>query len=168
MKIVNEKGKLFGIINVVDLVVLLFIILVAAAAIYKFAAPAASEVIAPKSDMYVTMRIRGTFDYLDAEIADKLKPGDKLIAGSDYIPGAEVVSVKKIPYLSAGETSEGKFVTSEDPQKSDTIIVVKAKQAKNDPILKIGNQEVRIARGFIFKTQLFEMNAIIESVEFDG
>lgn len=168
MKIVNEKGKLFGIINVVDLVVLLCIVLVAVAAIYKFAAPAATNVIAPKSDMYVTMRVRGTFDYLDVEIEKKLLPGSRLIAGSGYIDGAEVVSVKRIPYLTAGLTDKGTFITSEDPQKSDTLIVVKAKQAKDDPILKIGNQEIRIGRGFIFKTQQFEMNAIIESVEFDG
>ncbi|MBQ3224266.1 MAG: DUF4330 family protein, partial [Oscillospiraceae bacterium] len=48
MKIVNEKGKLFGVINVIDLVILLCIALVAVAAVYKLAAPAASDVIAPK------------------------------------------------------------------------------------------------------------------------
>ena len=68
MKIVNEKGKLFGIINVIDLVVILVIAIVAVAAVYKFAAPAAGDVIAPKSDMTVTMRVRGAMDYLEAEV----------------------------------------------------------------------------------------------------
>lgn len=167
MKIVNEKGKLFGIINVIDLVILLVIALVAVAAVYKFAAPAASNVIAPKADMTVTMRVRGAMDYLENEVL-KLEPGARLVAGSDYIADAKVVSVESVPYLSAGTTDEGKFVTSEDPQKCDLIITVKSKQSKTDPILKIGTQEVRIGRGFIFKTQTVEVNAIIETVEFDG
>lgn len=168
MKLINEKGKLFGVINVIDLIILVCIILVAVALVYKFAAPAATEVISPKADMYVTMRVRGAMDYLDAEAKKHLTPGTRLIAGSDYIAGAEVVSVESVPYLSAANTDSGKFVTAADPQKSDLLITVKAKQAKNDPILKIGTQEIRIGRGFIFKTQTVEVNAIIETVEFDG
>ena len=117
--------------------------------------------------MYVTMRVRGAMDYLDAEIK-KLTPGTRLVAGSDFIADAEVVSVESVPYLSAASTDDGTFVTAQDPQKTDVIITVKAKQAKDDPILKIGTQDVRIGRGFIFKTQRFEVNAIIETVEFDG
>ena len=166
MKLVNEKGMLFGIINVIDLAIILVIALVAVAAVFKFAAPAASEAIAPKSDMTVTLRVRGAMNYLKDEVL-KLQPGVKLIAGSDYI-AAEVVSVESIPYLSAATTSDGKFVTSEDAQKCDLIIKIHAKQAKNDPILKVGNQEIRIGRGFIFKTQTIEVNAIIEEVQFNG
>lgn len=166
MKIVNEKGKLFGVINVIDLVILLCIALVAVAAVYKFAAPAASDVIAPKSDMTVTMRVRGAMDYLEEEVL-KLEAGERLIMGSDYVD-AEVVSVESVPYLSAATSDEGKFITAEDPQKSDLLIKIHSKQSKNDPILKIGNQEIRIGRGFIFKTQTIEVNAIIEKVEFDG
>ncbi len=167
MKIINEKGKLFGVINVIDLIILLCVALVAVAVVYKFAAPAATEAISPKSDMYVTMRVRGAMDYLDAEVK-KLTPGTRLVAGSDYIADAEVVSVESVPYLSAATTDSGKFVTAADPQKTDLLIKVKAKQSKTDPILKIGTQEVRIGRGFIFKTQTVEVNAIIETVEFDG
>ncbi len=166
MKIVNEKGKLFGVINVIDLVILLCIALVAVAAVYKFAAPAASDVIAPKSDMTVTMRVRGAMDYLEEEVL-KLQAGERLIMGSDYVD-AEVISVESVPYLSAATSDEGKFITAEDPQKSDLLIKIHSKQSKNDAILKIGNQEIRIGRGFIFKTQTIEVNAIIEKVEFDG
>ncbi len=166
MKIVNEKGKLFGVINVIDLVILLCIAIVAVAAVYKLAVPAASDVIAPKSDMTVTMRVRGAMDYLEEEVL-KLQPGERLIMGSDYVD-AEVVSVESVPYLAAATSDEGKFITAEDPQKSDLLIKIHAKQSKNDPILKIGTQEIRIGRGFTFKTQTIEVNAIIEKVEFDG
>jgi len=168
MKIINEKGKLFGIINIIDLVVILCIALVAFALIYKLGAPAAENVVAPKSDMIVKMRVRGAMDYLEKEVNKHLPAGTRLVAGNDYIPDAEVVSVTSEPYLAGVTTADGRVVTEADPQKSDLIITVRAKQNKNDPILKIGNQEIRIGRGFIFKTQTFEINAIIETVEFDG
>ncbi len=166
MKIVNEKGKLFGIINVVDLIILLAIALAAVAAVYKFAAPAAGEVIAPKADMYVTMRVRAAMDYLESEVL-KLTPGERLVSGNDFLD-ATLVSVESIPYLSAASTADGEYRTANDPQKRDLLITVKGKASKTDPALKIGNQEVRIGRGFIFKTQTVELNAIIETVEFDG
>ena len=168
MKLIDEKGKLFGKINIIDLIIIICVVLVAAALVYKFAAPAAENVVAPKSDMIVTMRVRGAMDYLDTEVKKELAPGTKLVAGSDYIAGAEVVSVESVPYLVAATTDDGEIVTVSDPQKRDLIITVKSKQNKNDPILKIGTQEVRIGRGFIFKTQTVEVNAIIETVEFDG
>ncbi len=168
MKLINEKGKLFGIINVIDLVILLCIVLVAVALVYKLAAPAAADVIAPKSDMIVTMRVRGAMDYLDVEAKKELVPGTRLVAGSDYIADAEVIAVESVPYLAAVTAADGTVITAEDPQKTDLIITVRAKQNKNDPILKIGTQEIRIGRGFIFKSQTVEVNAIIETVEFDG
>ena len=165
MKIVNEKGKLFGIINIIDLIVLVCIVLVAGALVYKFAAPAASDVIAPKADMYVTMRVRGAMDYLKDEVT-KLEAGQQLVAGSSYVSETELVSVESLPYLAAATSDAGQFITANDPQKSDLMIVVKAKQNKDEAIYKIGNQEVRIGRGFIFKTQTVEVNAIVEKIEF--
>ncbi len=168
MKLIDQKGKLFGKINIIDLIIIVCVVVVAAALAYKFVAPAAESVVAPKSDMYVTMRVRGGMDYLDKEVNDHLKPGTKLIAGSDYIAGAEVVDVWSDDYLAAVPKDDGTVATASDPQKRDIFIKVKAKQNKNDPILKIGNQEIRIGRGFIFKTQTIEVNAIIETVEFNG
>ena len=167
MKLIDEKGKLFGLINIIDLIIVLCIALVAVAAAYKFAAPAATDVIAPKSDMVVTMRVRGSMGYLDREVK-KLTPGTRLVAGSGYVADAEVVSVESVPYRITTPTDDGRLVGANDPEKTDLIITVKAKQSKTDPILKIGNQEVRIGRGFIFKTQTVEVNAIIETVEFNG
>ena len=168
MKLINEKGKLFGKINIIDLLIILCVVIAAAALVYKFAAPAAESVVAPKSDMYVTMRVRGVMDFQHEDLMENLQPGSPLIAGSGYIDGAEVVSAELVPYLAAVPLENGEIFTGEDPQKKDLIIVVKAKQNKADPILKIGNQEVRVGRGFIFKTQKVEVNANIEAVDFNG
>ena len=50
MKIINEKGKLFGIINLVDLLVLLLVIAVVAVVGIKLFGTKAVEVVSSKSD----------------------------------------------------------------------------------------------------------------------
>ena len=165
MKIVNEKGKLFGLINIVDLVVLLVVLLLGAALFVKVVLPAASDVLSPDSEMVVTLRIRGVMDYMKEQVKD-IKPGAALVAGSEYVPDTKVLSIVEEPYKAAANTDGGEIKTATDPQKYDLIIKVSAKQGKGNPIYKIGNQEVRVGRGFIFKTQTVEQNSIIERIEF--
>ncbi len=165
MKIVNEKGKLFGLINVVDLIVLVVVLLLAAALFVKVILPAASDVLAPDSQMVVTLRVRGVMDYMKDQIKE-INPGTPLVAGSAYVSGTKVLSVEEIPYMAAANTDEGEIKTATDPQKYDIVIKISANQNKGDAIYKIGNQEVRVGRGFIFKTQTVEQNAIIERIEF--
>ena len=169
MKLVNEKGKLFGIINLVDLVVVLCVLLIGAAVVIKFVLPAASDVVSTKSEMVVTLRVRGAMPYLKDEVDKMVKPGDKLVAGSDFVAGAEVVSVETdIPYRASISTADGKFVPADDAEKYDLIFTIKSPQSKSAPIYKVGNQEIRVGRGFTFKTQTIELNTIIETVEFNG
>ena len=59
MKIINEKGKLFGIINVVDLLVLVAAIAVVAGVGYKLFAKQIKEVASPQVSLTMTVRVRG-------------------------------------------------------------------------------------------------------------
>ena len=64
MKIINEKGKLFGVINVVDLLVLLAAIAVIAGVGYKLFAPQIASVAARQVPMTVTVRVLGATPFL--------------------------------------------------------------------------------------------------------
>lgn len=166
MKIINEKGKLFGLINIVDLIIIIALLAVIGAVGVKLLAKPVGETISPKSEMIVTMRVRGAMLYFTDEIM-KIEPGEKLVAGNSYVDG-EVVSIERVPYEVLTTTDDGRIVKAVDPEREDIIITVKAKENKNSPTLKIGNQDVRIGRSFIFKTQTFEISATIETVTFNG
>ena len=167
MKIVNEKGKLFGIINPIDLIVVLAIIAVIAAVGVKFLRAPVEAVVAPKQEMEVTLRVRGAMPSL-VEATSAIQPGTKLIAGNDYISDASVVSVKIEDYVYTIADDKGVTVETVDPMKKDIIIVIKGTGSPTDAILKIGNQEVRTGRGFIFKTNTVEVNTNIDAVIFNG
>lgn len=167
MKIINEKGKLFGIINPIDLIILLAIIAVVAAFGIKTLKEPVQSVVVDKPDMYVTLRVRGAMPSL-VEATKAIEPGTRLVAGNGYVNDATVEEVKIEPYVYTGETAEGVSVLCTDPMKNDIVIVVKSEANPNDAVIKMGNQEIRTGRGFIFKTNLVEVNSTIESVRFDG
>ena len=167
MKLVNEKGKLFGIINPVDLLILIAILLAVAAVGYKFLAAPVTEAVIPEKEATVVMRIRGAMPYLTEEIKTKVVEGEKLIAGNDYINGT-VKSIEVIPYVVTVTTADGQLKEATDPIKSDILVTVTSKGNPDAPIFKIGNQEVRAGRGFTFKTSRVEVEAIVDSVNFNG
>lgn len=167
MKLINEKGKLFGVINVVDLLIILAVIVVIAAAGYKFLAKPAGETFAPKAEMVVSMRVRGAMPYFTDEIM-KLTEGERLVAGNSFIDGATVVKIERVPYEMLVTTDDGRILNAVDPEREDVIITVKSPETKSSPNYKIGNQDVKIGRSFIFKTQTVEVAAIIETVIFNG
>ena len=59
MKIINEKGKLFGLINIVDLLVLIAAVAVAAGVGYKLFAPQIKESVQPQVELTAIVRERG-------------------------------------------------------------------------------------------------------------
>ena len=84
MKIINEKGKLFGVINVVDLLVLLAAIAVIAGVGYKLFAPQIASVAARQVPMTVTVRVRGATPFLVEEVQRNSQVGKQIVSGSSF------------------------------------------------------------------------------------
>lgn len=166
MKLIDEKGKLFGKVNLVDILVVILVVgLVAGVGVRltskKLNANGGNPLTSKDQYCYVTV-----FSSLVVpEIADNLKVGDKLVANNAYTD-AEVVSVKSEPAAYVGVNSEGKAVYSEHPIWKDVTVVVKEKVDPSSVILKVGNQEARIGYNYILKTQTVETNCKIRGIEF--
>ncbi|MBQ3054744.1 MAG: DUF4330 domain-containing protein [Oscillospiraceae bacterium] len=167
MKLVNERGKLFGIINLVDLVLLLVIILGGLAVGYKMLSKPIQQIVNANVPVTVTVRVRGAMPYLVSEMTENIKAGDRLVSGNSF-DNAEVVSLEAVPYVYSSTTPAGMPIDITDPSKKDVIITIKSVGDPNAAIFKIGSQEVRTGSGFTFKTNRFEIGSIVQSVKFDG
>lgn len=165
MKIINEKGKLFGLVNIVDLFVLLAILAVAGGVCWKLFAPKVQEAVSPQVEMTSIMRVRGASPFLLAEIERNPQVGKEIVSGNSYTD-AVIDSMTIEPYTIQIQTADGRVVTATDPDKMDLVFVVKSQVTKNTPAPKIGTQEVRAGRTFILKTNDFETTANIDSVDF--
>ena len=165
MKIIDEKGKLFGKINVVDLVVLLIVAALVVGVIVRFSSAKLNanggNPLSEKEDVYVTLYA----NLVVPEIAQNLKAGQKLVANNEYTD-AEIVSVKVEDAAYVGTNSDGIAIESKHPIWKDVTVVVKEKVNPNSVILKVGGQEARVGYSYILKTQTVETNCKIRGISF--
>ncbi|MHB8065850.1 MAG: DUF4330 domain-containing protein [Ruminiclostridium sp.] len=159
MKIVNEKGKLFGLINIIDLSIIILILLVGSVfllkAIGKDVGPIKSE------QQNITVTFRGVVRVADQLKA--LKENDQLIS----ILNPAAAYIKSITYndlIVTNSTADGKQVTATDPLRKEFIVKFTMKTSGSG-IIKLDTQEVSVGKSFFLKTHTFESNGTIEAIE---
>ncbi len=164
MKIVNEKGKLFGLINVVDLLVLIAIVAVAGAIVWQLLGDRVSDAISEQAELTAVVAIAGSHPDLVAEVQRQDLVGQRMVSGNAYLD-AYISDVWFDDYVMQNPTADGSIVDAVDPTKQDIMIEIKTTVAKDTASPKIGSQEVRTGRTFIVKTQTFECSGIIYYME---
>lgn len=164
MKVINEKGKLFGVINIVDLLVLLAAIAVVAGVGYKLFAPKIADVTAKQVELTMVVRVRGATPFLQDEVERNSQVGKKLVSGNSYV-NAEIVDMTVEDYVQQVTTADGRIVDALDGTKKDLVFTVKTTVPDGTPSPSIGTQEVRAGRTFILKTNDFETTGNIDSVD---
>jgi hypothetical protein len=158
MELVNEKGRLFGKISIIDLFVLVLIILVIGFAGYKLIGNANTNTALKE----VTFTVKATAK--DESDIKSLHVKDNLISANTKMD-AYIDSFSYTPAIVAGNDSEGKPVYSVDPIKKDVIITVKLKYDPKSPTIKMGVQEISVNNSFTLKTQLAYFVGTIKTIE---
>lgn len=164
MKIVNEKGKLFGLINVVDLLILITVIALGGAIAWQLFGTQVNDAVSPQADLTAEVVIIGTAPRLVDEILRQDLVGEKMVSGNDYV-NATVTDVWLEDYVMQAIRDDGVIVDAIDPSKKDVVVQIKTTVAKDTASPKIGSQEVRAGKTFIIKTQTFECSGTIRYVE---
>nr|WP_242855604.1 DUF4330 domain-containing protein [Ruminiclostridium josui] len=95
MKLIDEKGRLFGKVNIIDLVVVLLVLLLAAAVGYKVLSPKIAS--SPTAQGEVTAVVKCTFR--TDTVVSQVKAGQQLVFGTDYVPNATIAEVKVVPRI---------------------------------------------------------------------
>jgi hypothetical protein len=153
MKLIDEHGRFLGLINVIDLLVVLAILLAAGGVAYKLLVPAGRaattrvevEILVPK---------------VHPAVAAAVRPGDRLVAGSAYVK-AEIKTVHTTPARVATPRSDGTLVLAEDPQLRDLYITVNGTAKMGGLTLTLAGQELRAGRDFYVKSLTYEVKGTV-------
>lgn len=162
MKVVNEKGKLFGLINVVDLLVIVFVIAVIAGVVWKVGFNKVADAFASDMEIKFTVKV----EQVDKEIYDKIVetlPAPIMNQGS-YVD-SEVVSAEFLEYIDVGEDEYGNKTYYADETMCNVLFTATCMVPKNSVNLPVGSQEVRLGKAFILKTRNFELTGTIMSLD---
>ncbi len=157
MKIINEKGKLFGVVNIIDLLVILLIVLIAVGAAYKTSNDEGSS--SEKIEYTVLLQC------VRPDPAKSIHIGDKLVAKNNYTTAA-ITGVKSTPGLLVSTTDEGKRVMVNDPYLVDVLITIQDQAVVSSANIEAGGQELRVGKKYYVKSLDYEFEGVVQTIKF--
>lgn len=156
----EQKAKRIGKFNVIDIIAVLLILAVVAFAGYKLMNRGGGEAQVEKVKVTYQVKAEG----VPAELYENTKKHlpSKMMASGAYV-GGEIVDVEKEPYYVLGP--DGQWV--EDPYHVNLIFTAETEVAAGSIMLsKVGEQEIRVGKEHIIKSEFVEvMDTIIIDVQ---
>ncbi|MFZ5652585.1 MAG: DUF4330 domain-containing protein [Bacillota bacterium] len=157
MKIIDEKGKVLGLINIIDLIIILTVLLVAGGAYYKFTSK--SVQVKP-----VTVEFQVLVPHVRPELVNAIKAGDKMVKGDSYT-NVTVKSVEIKPGFSINVDSRGQRVASHDPYLKDIYVTNTGTTALTSATINMGGQDIREGKEYYVKSRDYEFKGVIVKVD---
>ena len=138
MKIIDKRGRLFGLINIVDLLVIILLLALVAVGVKRFGNKAAVGEATTKKGV-ITAEIKNVRDVT----AKNVKVGDPLY---DYDRGTligKILTADVEPYKDETEY-QGKFYNAEVPGKYRVIVTLDADVKETQDFYQVGTEQIRI------------------------
>ena len=156
--VMEENGRRKGKLNIVDFVVLAIVAL----GIFLVGAKFLGGSDTPADVSGVPVRYTVLVRSVDARVCDNIMPykdsNVQLMANGEMVDGF-VVGIEQLPHLNYGTNEAGYVIPAEETGENarfDLLFTIEAK-ANNRVNYKVGTQEVRIGKGHIVKTTIFEL-----------
>ncbi|MDO5725496.1 MAG: DUF4330 domain-containing protein [Tissierellia bacterium] len=147
MKIIDKKGKLFGVINIIDLLVLILLLFaIVGGAKRLMSKPQLSEGVKKAVVTYEVSEIR-TVSVENIVVGEKIYHYDK----GAYI--GEIVDKKVEPYKEKIEKPDGTWGFEEVPEKYNVIIKIEGDIKESPEFYSFGGEQTRVGIQYRMKTK---------------
>lgn len=158
MKIINEKGKLFGIINIIDLSILLIVALILIGGLSRMkSSPIISNEDTPGIITFEVSNIR-MVNVDNINIGDPIYHYDK----GGYL--GEIIEVSHEPFKEPVEY-DGQWIDAEVPGKYVVKFKVKSELKDSPDIVLAGGEQIRIGAQFRLKNKKVAFFGTVMGVE---
>lgn len=151
MKLIDDRGRIFGKINLLDfiaIVLVLFLILLAVLKVFN----AQLTDISLESEN-VTVRVQ-TSVVGDEGFFEAIEVGDVLGETKHYLDGT-VTDVQILPVEVTNLDKDGNSIISIDPLKENAIVTFEATVPYANHIYKFGDQELRQGKTIFLESELY-------------
>lgn len=153
MKVIDEKGRLFGKINVIDLMIIVLIVAVFLGVGYKLFLQDNNSV---NDSAKVSKEAEVTFclKTIAPGTEEALAVGDKLIA-NDVVTDAEIIDVQISDSQAANPDENGKVVISSNPLYKKAVVTVKMSVEVTEGGVSFMGESIKANDTFDFETAAF-------------
>lgn len=161
MKLVDEKGKLFGLINVIDAAIAVIIVVIIAGAVYKFGFMDKTSTVTPTEPITYTVEVKKVRDF----IFENVKVGDKLF---DADSGSEIGTITKIDHVGAKEPmglADGTLILADVENRYDIIFTVEGEASLSNGVYYVNRSyEVVVGSTKKFATKYSEFEGKVKEI----
>lgn len=138
MNIIDKKGRLFGLVNIVDLLVIILIIALVATGVKRFGSKSAVGEVSTKKGV-ISAEVKDVRDVT----ANNIKVGDPIY---DYDKGTYLGKIASVDVEAYRDKTEyqGKFYNAEVPEKYRVLMTIDADIKETQDFYQVGTEQVRI------------------------
>jgi len=162
MRIIDKQGKIFGKLNIIDLVVVILIVAVVAFLGYKLTASQGETLAGEGQPVVYTVKVENVEPEVYEFIQAELEKGPSQLTASEQMLPAYVTEVEAVPIeKTTVAIEENHYVGLTVPEQSDAgcydLIFTIEGEVKDNLTSELGTQEIRVGKNHIVKTTTFEL-----------
>jgi len=158
MSLIDNKGRLFGVINIIDLLVILLIVAVAG----RFALMQKNRSAGPvMKNLEVVVHVK---EVRDATV-NVIKEGDVVKETKTNAVLGKVTNVKVVPSETVVETADGRLVVASNPIYKDMYITIQGTGTAGENAIVLGSNEIRIGTTLQLKTNMYSVTSTVMSID---
>lgn len=158
---IDRKGRLFGKINIIDLLFLLILIIAVVGGISRFRNSSISVENVTEGKMTLLV------DDIRAISAENIVEGEELYSYDKGVYFGKIVSKNVVPYEKEIEY-EGQWVKAPVPDKYSVYIDVDVDVTETDKAHMVAGQEVRVGTEYRLKSKSIGFSGICIGISVDG
>jgi len=167
MKIIDEKGRLFGKINIIDIIVVVFLLSLVPMVYYGYRIVTAEKIIPDQE--HATVEVR--FLVIVSEIAHAMEPGDVEKSNLCNEKGEieKIISIKPVNPLILeslmSDPENSKSISNLRVPLTDVTVKLNLLCTRRSETLYYDNRPLKVGMPFIFSTDLYDASGVIVGIE---
>lgn len=162
MKWIDDKGRLWGRINLIDLALIVIVIAALIFAGMKFLGRGdIPSIVSERQEVTFTIYTNAIFPF----VKEQIREGDevRLVSNNEVLGKIEKLEIKSGTGLVS--TADGRWIESDIPNKYQINIVIKGKAVKSGEYLSIGGTQLLAGSEVAVKGPKFTIKGLISDVK---
>ncbi|RKD23827.1 hypothetical protein BEP19_05200 [Ammoniphilus oxalaticus] len=163
MKAIDERGRLFGLMNILDLFLIIILIGASVFAGLKFLKPGDIQIGTSSGQQEVSYTLFNSGEH--PFVVDEIKEGDMIKLVDNNSTLGTVVAVEKKPAMNYVNTADGRTVLAPVPEKYEVYIHMKANARVSGDSAVVGDTGLLVGNRVKIKGPVYMMEALVRDVE---
>jgi len=158
MSLIDNKGRIFGLINIIDLLVILLIVAVVGRFTLRQKQQSAGAVT---KNIEVVVHVKEVRD----ATCNVIKVGDIVKETKTNAVLGKITNVKVVPSETLVETADGQVVVAPNPVYKDMYITLSGAGSAGENAIVLGSNEIRVGTTLQLKTNMYSVTSTVMSID---